>query len=421
MPCRPTLEATANLLQQSKPQFMKSDESAFSIVPSRMSSRLSLSTGRTSPRGSTHTFTSMTYHPLSFDNDLFTARVYKRNYRSPQLQRQRREESDRSHEIIVPERQRRKRTTESLRLKLYLSSKEKASTTTSERYAEEHPIFLIPNNMIMVSVTVSVSYVGKTDKDLEHRVGPSMVGREGKVAESFQHCITLASGPYMELVMACARGDNDALKRQLAMIPPSNPQNRDILDFLGSHSLSSCPINAAVSNGHVEVMRTLLKRAKSENYLGWVVEKAIDGTETDRWRPLHVATLKGNLPMVKLLLENGASTLSETGHGIQAAHLAAKAHSKNILLALINEGASLSSKNLYGLTPYDYISESNLEADWRIWEAISRGFDWFQSTLYDWTYKNASLLYENDSILDGNDSKDEKAPWVAGGSLMTRA
>lgn len=59
--------------------FQKSDESAYSIVPSRASrsirddvSLLSFETEK-----------SLVYQELSIDDDLFTARVYKRNYRSP--------------------------------------------------------------------------------------------------------------------------------------------------------------------------------------------------------------------------------------------------------------------------------------------------------------------------------------------------
>lgn len=79
--CRPTPQATTNLLQQSEKQFMKSDESAFSIVPSGLSSRLSVSTDQTGDRDSIRSSASMAYRWLSFEDDLFTARVYKRNYR----------------------------------------------------------------------------------------------------------------------------------------------------------------------------------------------------------------------------------------------------------------------------------------------------------------------------------------------------
>lgn len=60
----------------------KSDESAYSIVPSRMSSRFSLSTSHSSRSGAS---APLEYRFLSFENSLFTARVYKRNYRTSKI------------------------------------------------------------------------------------------------------------------------------------------------------------------------------------------------------------------------------------------------------------------------------------------------------------------------------------------------
>lgn len=75
---------------------MKSDESAFSIVPSR----LSMSTGRTTIRDSVSSYSSMVYRQLSFEDDLFTSRVYKRNYRNRRLQRHGENEDGLYHKII---------------------------------------------------------------------------------------------------------------------------------------------------------------------------------------------------------------------------------------------------------------------------------------------------------------------------------
>ena len=73
-------ENRRSFLELSEPILFKSDESAYSIVPSRMSSKLSLSTTNT---GSA----SLQYHPLAFEDALFTARVYKRNYRNRVIDR----------------------------------------------------------------------------------------------------------------------------------------------------------------------------------------------------------------------------------------------------------------------------------------------------------------------------------------------
>ena len=77
-----TSKAQTKLLKKKEKAFRASDESAYSIVPSRMSSHMSVSTRS---RDSVLTIESqeLVYYPLSFEDDLFTARVYKRNYRNP--------------------------------------------------------------------------------------------------------------------------------------------------------------------------------------------------------------------------------------------------------------------------------------------------------------------------------------------------
>ena len=65
---------------------MKSDESALSIIPSRLSSRLSVSTHRDSDRDSIGSYATIKYRRFSFEDDLFTATVYKRNYRNARSQ-----------------------------------------------------------------------------------------------------------------------------------------------------------------------------------------------------------------------------------------------------------------------------------------------------------------------------------------------
>ena len=58
---------------------LESDESALSIAPSRFSSRFPSMFSDSSPDGLESP--ALAYHQLSFDDELFTARVYKRNYR----------------------------------------------------------------------------------------------------------------------------------------------------------------------------------------------------------------------------------------------------------------------------------------------------------------------------------------------------
>lgn len=83
----PTIHETNEMIRTARKQFQKSDESAFSIVPSRMSSRRSTSTKQTWDGENLNNDGNMSYRQLSFENDLFTAKVYKRSYRTPLIQR----------------------------------------------------------------------------------------------------------------------------------------------------------------------------------------------------------------------------------------------------------------------------------------------------------------------------------------------
>ncbi|KAL8994878.1 MAG: hypothetical protein Q9169_005276 [Polycauliona sp. 2 TL-2023] len=75
----PEAGARRNLLAKGQEVFRKSDESAYSIVPSGPPDSIRTRLSRWSSMRSEK---SLAYHELSIDNDLFTARVYKRNYRN---------------------------------------------------------------------------------------------------------------------------------------------------------------------------------------------------------------------------------------------------------------------------------------------------------------------------------------------------
>ena len=85
----PNPKARIELLQTNELKLRESDESAYSIVPSRTSSRRSsrpsLWLSDSESIGHSHVGAdskTMVYRRLSFKDDLFTARVYKRNYRN---------------------------------------------------------------------------------------------------------------------------------------------------------------------------------------------------------------------------------------------------------------------------------------------------------------------------------------------------
>ena len=147
---RPAPEATANLLRQSEKQFMKSDESAFSIVPSNLSSRLSLSTTKTGRNDDIGCDSSLLYRRLSFEDELFTARVYKRNYRNPRLQGRRERGPDPDYETVILQQDEHQVNKGIVMLKprrfLGVTSTSEISAETAKKNAEENskcPAYMI--------------------------------------------------------------------------------------------------------------------------------------------------------------------------------------------------------------------------------------------------------------------------------------
>ena len=101
----PTLEDQNKLLQESGHIFQDSDESAYSIVPSRRSSSIQSCNARDSVE-----ITDLVYQRLSFEEDLFAGRVYKRRYGDPLIHSvfrrkldpvSRRQEGEHSNTLVV--------------------------------------------------------------------------------------------------------------------------------------------------------------------------------------------------------------------------------------------------------------------------------------------------------------------------------
>ena len=178
---------------------MKSDESAYSIVPSNLSSRFSISTTQTSRPGNTDNLTDMEYHPLSFDDDLFTARVYKRNYRTKVSHRNRKQSPPDGPSAIITQTDKHQSQVEiDESLRQLLVDRAEITTSNSSEIANEGveddaEYITIGPNSILVTTTISITSQGGSD--------------------NLDDSITSASFSYVDLVLACRRGDNDLVKK----------------------------------------------------------------------------------------------------------------------------------------------------------------------------------------------------------------
>lgn len=442
---------------------MKSDESAFSIVPSNLSSRLSVSTSQTGLRDSIGIHPSMVYRQLSFEDELFTARVYKRNYRNPRSQRPRGKEPDLDNKSMTPgsdsddetvtfQEDRRENKRDIIKLKIRRLMDRKSINDLSKKAAMkisgEDADKLADNERLAykaigVTTSVDLSSVGlstlvqnhspiKTKQNLGHYNGllalaalPSPpppppisaslvltpLPQNGSSPMNFSSDTTRLEIPRSTLPSALpsnshkvqnetsGRGDHDPVKERLARLPATTPQNSDgpaLLSRYISGTLGECPIYDIVYAGRVDAMRWVLQMAELDTGINQVVEKVIYRTENERWRPLHMATMKGYLPMVTLLLEKGASVHDDMGFGIQAIHLAASIGSVDLLAVLIAAGADVNCANIYGWRPLNYASNSR-DLPNVIEYLAGRGVD-IRETFYDGKLAPLDMACKNDFI-----------------------
>ena len=298
---------------------MKSDESAYSIVPSKMSSRLSMSTGQTGRRDSISSYASLVYRRLSFEDDLFTARVYKRNYRSPQSQRSWKQKPDSDHETIT-------------------SREEKNQVVGADSMApRSSKAFTIVRSSPM-SVN---SDAGNSETD------PATVSHISDIHSGGDNLEPLGS---IDQATTSGALDTTAL---------------DITSFMASHKCDSphvCPTHSSLVED-IDFMEPLLQNSGSEYDGGHILGKIMYCERGVRWLPLHVFASTGNLPAVKLLLKKGLSVNAEMEYGIQAMHLAARSGSINVLATLIKAGADVNCKDRDGYQPLHYLSESQDKPD----------------------------------------------------------
>ena len=147
---------------------------------------------------------------------------------------------------------------------------------------------------------------------------------------------------------------------------------------MNNQQLSGHPVNSdiplpdllvqAVMSGHLETVNYLLSKGVDPDtackhghlalYLAAVhghcdVVKAllVKGAAINGSRALIAASLAGSLEIVELLLAHGADPNIQTHHdGYTALHWAARCGRPDIVIALLNKGASLNKGNLYGNT-----------------------------------------------------------------------
>ena len=370
-----TSKAQTKLLKKKEKAFKASDESAYSIVPSRMSSHMSMST-RSQDSVLTIESQELVYYPFSFEDDLFTARVYKRNYRNPWIK------------SLVNLHWGKKR------------EERRVPTAKPETPADGQSLLSLSTGTYtptIVSVDVSQSWPSNQEIPLEDLrpvlPGPALTAEtkadptdlEGSVEFSGSVQSTLEQSPRTSSglrdrptdssvnPMHPAEGQSD-ISATINPAPGDSPHmNKDSNRAVGRPS--------PASEAQYEMNRSLLLAVKEGN-LDAVGALIHQGAEVNPQRvfdepPLHLAVCRRDVSMTELLLQEGANYARGWRRTLPI-HQACKVADIRITRMLLDAGASASSLDAQEEQPLHKLLSTKsprFDASGLIGLLVSRGAD----------------------------------------------
>ena len=324
------------LLHEAAPVLRKSDESANTIVPSEPS-HFSVSTHSTSNIASCRN-SGLMYLPLSFEDELFTARVYKRNYR---------------HSLL-------RQLYKSKGIRRSQGRNETVSPVSS--IATDKPMYGLDNRTEVASekpalaqaMPASSQHLNKNSHFFWRNLS-DQPGRDWQIPARLEetlsdpiyinsdrlllltHCIN----PSTPIIKAC-KGESD--------VSPNMILAGDIdLHAQYESDVLLTAMHVASIHGQMEFIDELLKCGANINELAALAE--VDCLYAG-WRPLHFAVSRGNQLLTEFLLERGADVSAKGLHGNQPIHVWAINRDRlDILKTLLDHSADINASNFHGLTP----------------------------------------------------------------------
>ena len=311
--------ARTRLMHEAEPLLRRSDESAYSIVPSCMSSRVSKSNYRNS--GTSIASAEMIYRRLSFENDLFTATAYKRNYRNPLIDH----------------------------------------LFNSRRPRPLKPNFMSATRIISTASSLDCgALIPNTHESLQIHVQKEFANEEAKQSSVSALESLSKSDNDKALLEACRSGDTKLVESCL-----KSNQSYDVQSFARKLLLLELLKDAIVA-GHLDVVRKLLSLNIPLNSRPWS-----SLSETYDWLPLQYSAHRCDVAITNLLLEAGAN-VSPTGSGTKPIHIASHRGSLEITSILLSAGAAADTPDTFGFQPI-HLASTYAERSTQIALLVSAG------------------------------------------------
>ena len=360
-----TSKAQTKLLRKKEKAFHASDESSYSIVPSRMSSHMSVST-RSRDSALTIESQELVYYPLSFEDELFTARVYKRNYRNAWISslvklHRGKKAKERRFPIANPE--------ASEDGQSILSSSSGTTTPRIMSVASKQEISL--GELRPVSPGPVLTAETKADPtNLERSVILS-----GSVPSIFEESPRISSDLQNETLDTPIKQIYPT-RKQLDVSYQINPAPGRLAqtDNEPSEKIARSPPAPETQKNSNRSLFEAINKGDLNEVETWI-ERGAQVNPRDYHNPLHVAIGKRDVSMIKLLLREGANC-AEKWRGTPPIHRACLGMDYEITQLLLDAGASATSLDDRQKQPlHSLLSEQWPDASDVIDLLVSRGAD----------------------------------------------
>ena len=229
--------------------------------------------------------------------------------------------------------------------------------------------------------------------------GASPIAMSKGIRTAFQKACELGHAPMIQLMlefgarpktMSQPGGSSFEL---LAASEADDPRSLEALWQAGNFSGVQLtePLCLAAGRGNLRLMRKMLE-----------LDARIDDADPEGRRALHHAAAAGQGEAVALLLENGAAVRTTDRSGDTPLHAAARGGHESIAELLMKAGADIEAENAAGERPTRWLNPSTKP----------RGPSWFDPDA------PPLFFYYSKAFLAGFDPKNVDAPFLSGGDYM---